>query len=231
MTRVFTIPAALLLNRFVWTALLAAAVLPFPSFAQSETALFRDIKYNSPISEFVKSRGYYDCSKVVGASARCIDNVRFLDLTFETQVLVFNQGRLVSVVLATEMTPEAYQTVMRTLPKSFALMAMQSKAGRLDMLELKKKGGGSSALARINEFESTALQNGSLTYIFVEGDFETHAKHATAIDAIMKSSPNSREVSVSVEEDNANTYLRVAFALPRRALSDMKSAPVKTERF
>jgi hypothetical protein len=231
MTRVFPIPAARLLNRLVWTVLLAAVVLPFPSFAQSETALFRDIKYNSPIGEFVKARGYYDCSQVVGAPARCIDDVRFLDLTFDTQALVFDQGRLRSVVLATPMTTEAYHTLMRTLPKTFALLAMQSKAGRLDMLELKKKGGGSAALARLTEFEATALRSGSLTYIFVEGDFETHAKHATAVDAIMKGSPNSREVSLSVEEDKANTYLRVAFALPRRTLSDIKSAPVKTERF
>lgn len=219
------------LSRFTGALALLAAGLAAPTLAHGQATLFRDHQYNASIGEFGKSRGFYDCSKEVGMTARCMDKVRFLDLEFATQALLFDGGQLKSVVLATEMTRDAYLTVMKALPQTFALVAMQAKSGRLDLLELRRKGGGSTALARISEFETTALNAGYLNYIFLEGDLEKHARHATVVDAVMKGPLDQREVDVIVEEEGAQTWLRIAFSLPRRTLSDIRNAPAKTEKF
>lgn len=219
------------LARFSSTLALLAASLAAPTLAHAQPALFRDHQYNAPIGEFGKSRGFYDCSKEVGMTARCVDKVRFLDLEFATQALLFDGGQLKSVVLATEMTRDAYFTVMLALPQTFALVAMQARSGRLDLLELQRKGSRSTALARISEFETTALNAGYVNYIFLEGDLEKHARHATVVDAVMKGPLDQREVDVTVEEEGAQTWLRIAFSLPRRTMSDIRNAPVKTEKF
>jgi len=220
-----------ILVRFAGAAILLLAGLAAPTLAHGQPALFRDHQYNASIGEFGKSRGFYDCSKDVGTTARCVDKVRFLDLDFDTQALLFDGGKLKSVILATEMTRDAYVTVMKALPQTFALVAMQAKSGRLDLLELKRKGSGSAALARISEFETTALNAGYLNYIFLEGDLEKHARHPTVVDAVMKGPLDQREVDVIVEEEGAQTWLRIVFSLPRRALSDIRDAPAKTEKF
>lgn len=164
-------------------------------------------------------------------SARCVDKVRFLDLDFDTQALLFDGGKPKSVILVMEMTRDAYVTVMKALPQTFALVAMQAKSGRLDLLELRRKGSGSTALARISEFETTALNAGYLNYVFLEGDLEKHARHPTVVDAVMKGPLDQREVDVTVEQEGAETWLRITFSLPRRALSDIRDAPAKTEKF
>jgi hypothetical protein len=219
------------LSRLAGTLALLAAGLAAPTLAHGQAALFRDYQYNAPIADFGKSRGFYDCSKEVGTTARCVDKIRFLDLEFTTQAFLFDGGQLKSVILVMEMTRESYVTVMKALPQTFALVAMQAKSGRLDVLELKRRGGGSSALARISEFETTALNAGYLNYIFLEGDFEKHAKHATVVDAILKGPLDQREVDVMVEQEGSETYLRIAFSLPGRAMKDIRNAPAKTEKF
>ena len=211
-------------------ALLALSALSISAQA-TETALFRDLKYDAPRAQFGSERGYYDCSAAVGAAARCVDGVKFLGHTFDTQVLMFVGDRLRSVQLVTAFKPEPFASLVKALMQDFTLVMLQSGDKRLDLVEATRKGVESKLKATVAEFESIGLNKGELTYVFVEQPAQALKVFTNGVDAIMKSPPTTREADVVVREKGNEAWLSVMFSLPRRAMEDLRNTPVPKEKF
>jgi len=199
----------------------------------ADTALFRDLRYDAPISAFGTQQGYYDCSAEVGSVARCVDRVKFLGHEFDTQILMFIGNRLRSVQLATAFKPEPYTTLIKALMQDFTLVMLQSGDGRLDLIEAGagRPGGDGKLGARVAEFESIGLNKGELTYVFVEQPAGALKAFPNGVEAIMKSPPTTREADVAVREKDNEAWLSVMFSLPRRAMEDLRNTPVPKEKF
>ncbi len=220
-------------NRFVRcvaAALLSVAAISVHAQTE-ETALFRDLRYNSPIAQFGTDRGYYDCSADLGYSARCIDDVKFLGYEFDTQILMFMDGKLRSVQLATEFKPEIYTRVIKALMEDFTLIMLQSGERRLDLIETARKEGEARLGPKVSEFETGALNKGDLTYVFIEQTGAALRKFPNGFEAITKSPPTTREADVQVKEQDKEAWLGITFSLPRRAMADMRNTPVPREKF
>ena len=213
----------------------ALAALIFSSAAivqaQGETRLFRDFQYDTPIAQFGDKTGFYDCSKDLGYTARCADDSKFLDHTFETQILSFINDRLRSVELVAPAKPEVYASLMKVLGESFALIMLQSGDKRMDLIELHKKQNATNFKARLAEFESAGLNREEITYVFLERPLEELRKFANVVEAIEKSPATMREADITIAKVEGSAYIGVSFSLPRRALADMQNAPVKREKF
>lgn len=218
------------LVRLVATALIGAAALSVRA-QTSETPLFRDLRYNAPISEFGKDRGYYDCSADLGYSARCVDDVKFLGHDFDTQILMFIGGKLRSVQLATEFKPEIYARLIKALMEDFTLIMLQSGERRLDLIETVRKEGEARLGPKVAEFESGALNKGDLTYVFIEQPGALLRKLSNGFEAITKSALTTREADVAVKEKDNEAWLGVTFSLPRRAMTDLRNTQVPKEKF
>jgi len=212
------------LIRMVVALLVGAAAISVRAQAD-ETPLFRDLRYNSPISQFTKSRGYYDCSADLGYAARCVDKVKFLGHVFDTQILMFVDARLRSVQLITEFKPEIYSELLKALMKDFSLVILQNGERRLDLIELARKEGESKLGPRVAEFESVSLNKGDLTYVFIEQPGSALRSYPNGFDAITRSPLTTREADVVVKEQGQEAWLGVTFSLPRRAMADIRKTP------
>jgi hypothetical protein len=218
------------LVRLIAALLVGAAAISVRAQAD-ETPLFRDLRYNSPISQFGTDRGYYDCSADLGYTARCVDDVKFLGHVFDTQILMFVDARLRSVQLVTEFKPEIYAGLIKVLMEDFTLIMLQSGERRLDLIELARKEGESKLGPRVAEFESVSLNKGDLTYVFIEQPGPALRRYPNGFDAITQSPPTTREADVVVKEQDKEAWLGVTFSLPRRAMADMRNTPVSREKF
>jgi hypothetical protein len=200
-------------------------------WAQADVPLFRDLRYDAPIAQFGKAQGYYDCSKAVGFLARCVDNVKFLGLTFDTQILQFLDNRLRTVTIATEMKPQVYTTLIKAIMENFSLLLMQSDGKRLDMLQLGKTEGLSAQRAKVAEFESAGLERGDLTYMFLERPMTELRLYRNGVEAIVESPATAREVDIKVLEKGGESFISASFSLPRRSMAEMRQTPVPKEKF
>lgn len=211
-------------------ATLLALSLTCPVWAQEPgTTLFRDLRYDAPISAFGEAQSYYDCSADVGATARCIDNVKFLGHTFDTQLLIFVGDRLRGVGLKTRFKLEIYNVLMRALAADFTMIMMESADRRLDLVD--KESIQRILLPPATQFESIGLQKGDLTLSFVELPAAAVKKFPTALAAITESPRTTRNAVVIVEENDNESSVGVIFTLPRRAREDMLNMPVPKEKF
>lgn len=211
--------------------LLATVAALATAASAAATPLFRDLVYDTPIKEFDRAKGYYDCSADMGYTARCIDGVTFLGHKFDVQVLAFVNGRLRSVQLATPLTPEIYATLSKALIEGFTLVILQSGERRLDLIETVRKEGEARLGPKVTEFESVALNKGDLTYMFIEQPAPSLSSYGSGLEAIMESPLTTREADMVVREKNRRAFISVTFSLPRRAMQDLQNTPVPKEKF
>jgi len=80
------------------TVLVAGALLAAVQGAFAEEKLFKNYVYQTPLAKFAEATGYYDCSEDVSGTARCIDDVDFLEEKF-TVALIFSGDKLMMVSL------------------------------------------------------------------------------------------------------------------------------------
>jgi len=226
------------LNHFYWglarplacAVLLASSALSMDVKA-AETTLFRDLKYNAPLSAFGSQQGYYDCSDEVGLVARCVDRVKFLGHEFDTQMLMFIGNRLRGVELVTAFKPEPYASLMKALMQDFTLVMLQTSDRRLDLIEASQREGDSKLRARVSEIESIGLSSGELTYLFFEQPARALKVFPNSVDAMIKSPRTARRAEVIVREKDDEAWLSVRFSLPRLASEDLIKTPVPKEKF
>gem|GEM_PF-300143 len=205
------------------------------SFAGAKnTVLFKQYKYGQPISEFPIGSLYEDCSSDVGQSARCAGEVEFMGEKYST-TLVFSDSKLSSVSLVTDFSVETYGKLMASLPKNgFNLALMQGKSDRLDLIETASKGGQSQSdfISKISAFESVNINGGQLAYAFVELPRSELNKYKSTVDALMKMPSKTRELDLTVFEDDESAYIDLTFTLPKLALQELSaSGEVSKEAF
>ena len=209
--------------------LVLAVFATMPVIAQ-EVMLFKDFAFGSKVSEFSENKGFYDCSEEIGSRAQCKEDIKFLDHDF-FQVLIFIEGRLRFVRLATEFEATLFQrTINAMVSQKFVLVGLQNGVERLDVLELLHRGKG-DVDSKVQEFESIGLNGNGLTYMFMEAP-ATALQRSRNLGELLRHMPeNSREVDVEVATEDGVTYLRIDFTAPKRAIKEFQNAPIKVEKF
>jgi hypothetical protein len=203
------------------------------SVVHAQTPIFREYIYQAPVSAFAESAGYFDCSEDLGGVARCKENVRFLDEDFTVALRFINQ-QLQSVLLMTEFDQNVYTKIFGALNNNFTFVAMKDRSTIFDLLAMRKQVRNERELTdRISEFEAVALNDGQLSYFFIEEPVDMLVKFASATQAERESGKTKRSAQIIVSEDADGAYLVTEFSLPRRDVEQMQKTMqgVKGEKF
>ncbi|WP_338580548.1 hypothetical protein [Pseudomonas sp. MAG733B] len=182
--------------------------------AMAEDNLFKNYAYDAPIAKYTEAAGYYDCSADVGATARCIDDVDFLDQKF-TAGLVFSGDKLMLVSLFAPYDRDLFGRAIGALAKTFTLVALTDGKSVLDLVELAGKAKNKDEYtAKLTNYESLALSANDLTYSFVEG--LTPLKGASNVHSLMASAPaNIRGADLIVSGEGDESSIIIKFSFPR----------------
>jgi hypothetical protein len=190
--------------------------------------LFKQYKYGQSISEFPVGNEYEDCSADMGKLARCAEGIDFMGSQYSL-ALIFQDNALESVSLFTEFSEDIYRKLMASLPKNgFTLSVMQGESERLDVIETINKESRDVSISKISAFESINLSGGQLTYVFLESPIEDLKKYKGAVDAITKLPAKTRELDMTVAEDEESAQIVLKFGLPKIT---MRSVKVSKEKF
>jgi hypothetical protein len=202
-----------MLKRIASFAFAAAGIFAFAQSAAAEEKLFKNYVYQSPLANYTEAAGYYDCSEDVGGTARCIDDVDFLEEKF-TVALVFSGDKLIMVSLISPFDQDLYGKAIAGLSKTFTLVSMTDDKSMLDVVEVAKKVSSKDELtAKLSNFEQIGLTSGSLTYTFLEG---VNAKgQPNAVSALNASPENIRSAELVLAGEGADAGVLIRFSFPR----------------
>lgn len=202
---------------------LAASLFTGSALAE-QPKLFKSWTYGSPASAYSETEGFYDCSAEVGYAARCIEEVDFLGHSFGA-ILSFNNQQLESVVLATDFSQDIYVKSVGALSKTFSMALMRGSNDQLDIIELARARGGKEAfMARLNNYETLNLQQGQLTYFYLEQPATALMTRRNAVDATVNAPADVRSAELSVTDNDGEPLLLINFSLPRLTLQNLKQA-------
>lgn len=184
--------------------------------AVGEDNLFKKYAYDTPIAKYNQAAGYYDCSTEVGATARCLDDVDFLDQKF-TAALVFSGDKLMSVSLIAPFDRDLYGRAIGALAKTFTLVSLTDGKSVLDLVELASKAKNKDEYtAKLSNYENAALGGDGLTYSFVEGLTLAKVKGATSVHNMMTSAPaNTRGADLIISDDGDESRIIISFSFPK----------------
>lgn len=207
-----------MLKNIFAAALAGLGILAGMPNAVADDNLFKNYAYDAPIAKYTEAAGYYDCSADVGATARCIDDVDFLENKF-TAALVFSGDKLMLVTLFAPYDRDLYVRGLSALAKTFTLVALSDGKSVLDLIELASKTKNKDEYtAKLTNYESVALSSNELTYSFFEG--LTLLKGATNVHSLTSSAPaniRGADLIVTGEGDEANIIIK--FSFPRLDLN------------
>ena len=116
-------------------------LLPFFSLLHAASApqLFKEFSFGEPKQKVLEGMKTNGCVDPRGRDVLCIDDYRFLDLSFR-MVLFYEEEKLVSLVLTTEHTPENESLIYDTMGKKFFMVGMSNDRGeKLDIFALMKR--------------------------------------------------------------------------------------------
>ena len=169
--------------------LAATGMLTGMQNAMGEDNLFKKYAYDTPIAKYTEAAGYYDCSSEIGVTARCLDDVDFLDQKF-IAALVFSGDKLRLVSLFAPYERDLYGRAIGALTKTFTLVSLTDGKSVLDLVELARKSKNEDEYtAKLSNYESVALTANDLTYSFVEGLTPADAQGAANVHSLMNSAP------------------------------------------
>ena len=221
------------MKRFVMLAVFALSPLFMLKDASAETKLFKEFEYQTPSSTFKETAGYYDCTKDFGVPARCKEDVKFLDENFGL-ALKFTGDKLETVVLVAKFETNLYTKIFGAISQSFQLIAMRDKTNFFDILEMRNQVTDTRKFAdMVTNFETTAINQGKLSYYFIEENPQALAKFKSAIQAEREAGLNTRTVEMILYEDDEDELMVLEFSLPRRLMKTMQEniKKVKKEKF
>lgn len=207
-------------------AIMAAMVFCTAAFA--EDALFKGYMYGAPFSTHSNQEGYYDCSAEIGATALCVDDVKFVGHSF-TAALLFSGDKLYMVSLLSTFEQQAYVQAVAALAKSFALVSLADASSQLDLLDLDRRNNRQDFAAKLSSYESVAANAGNLTFTFIEG-LDRAKKHPNVTTAIGAAKDNTRVAELVIMDDGADSILAIHFSFPKleaRKLKDALASPVE----
>ncbi|MBV7574621.1 hypothetical protein KW846_18105 [Pseudomonas sp. PDM32] len=203
------------MSKKVFAAALAAmGIFTGMQNALAEDNLFKNYVYDTPIAKYTEAAGYYDCSTEVGATARCMDDVDFLDQKF-TAALVFSGDKLMLVSLFAPYDRDLFGRAIGALAKTFTLVSLTDGKSVLDLIELAGKAKSKDEYtAKLTNYENVALTANDLTYSFVEG--LTPAKGASNVHSLMNSAPaNIRGADLIVSGEGDESSIIIKFSFPK----------------
>lgn len=182
--------------------------------AVAEDNLFKKYAYDTPIAKYTEAAGYYDCSTDIGATARCLDDVDFLDQKF-TAALIFSGDKLIMVSLLAPYDRDLFGRAIGALAKTFTLVSLADGKSVLDIIEFAGKAKNKDEYtAKLTNYENVALAANELTYSFVEGI--TPDKRAANVHSLMKSAPaNIRGADLIVSGEGDESSIIIKFSFPK----------------
>lgn len=202
-----------MLKKVASSILVAGALLASAQGALAEEKLFKNYVYQTPLAKFTEAAGYYDCSEDVGGTARCIDDVDFLEEKF-TVALIFSGGKLMMVSLISPFDQNAYVKAIAGLSNSFTLVSMNDEKSILDVFDTARKSRSQEELTtKISNFEQVALVSGSLTYTFLEG--LSAEGQTNAVSALATAPENVRSAELVMAGQGADAGMIIRFTFPR----------------
>ena len=212
-------------------AVCASLLLVSQAVAAEQPKLFKSWADDAPMSAFTEAEGYYDCSADFGAKARCTDEVEFLGHTFGA-VLIPSSERLQAVMLASEFDQDVYVKAIGALVKGFTMVGMRGTSDQFDMVEAIRSSGNVQAFqAKVNDYETLNLNQGQLTYVFLEQPAEKVRLHKSAHAATVAAPKSARTAELYVVQDAAESALLIKFMLPglyqQQILDSVKQAPAE----
>ncbi|MFJ4344128.1 hypothetical protein [Pseudomonas sp. NPDC089401] len=208
-----------MLKKIASSILVAGALLASAQGAFAEEKLFKNYVYQTPLAKFTEAAGYYDCSEDVGGTARCIDDVAFLEEKF-TAALIFSGGKLMMVSLISPFDQNAYAKAIAGLSNSFTLVSMNDEKSILDVFDTARKSRSEDELtAKISNFEQVGLASGSLTYTFLEG--LSAEGQTNAVSALAAAPENIRSAELVMTGQGADAGMVIRFTFPRLEANKM----------
>ncbi len=197
--------------------------------------LYKNFKFGAPRNDILKIKGIYDCSKDSLPGSLCLNNHRFLGFSWDMEFIFFGD-KLVTINLIAEFDQNKYVAVAKSLAKKFFLVALQSKDGMLDMIELLKKVKDKAAYQqKIGLFEKNGLEGGVIKYFYCEDSAISSiikaAKNIT--DLVQKAEENMREADFEIYEtdDGKEAWCKISFMMPKMVKKLVKEMPVQEEDF
>jgi hypothetical protein len=208
----------------------ATLVLTAQVVAAEQPKLFKTWAYNTPIASFNKAQGFYDCSADFGGKAVCKDGIEFLEHNF-TAVLIPADERLAAVMLASEFDQDTYIKTVGALAKSFTMVSMRGASDQFDILEsLHASQNAQLFQKRINDYETLNLNQGQLTYTFIEQPAQDIRKFKSAHAAISNAPNTARSAELIVFDDAEQSALLIKFQLPKLFLENMRNSVKNTPK-
>ncbi|MBU1286064.1 MAG: hypothetical protein KJ794_21915 [Gammaproteobacteria bacterium] len=209
----------------------AGLLLASQAVASEQPKLFKSWAYDAPMSVFTEAKGYYDCSADFGAKARCTDEVEFLGHTFGA-VLIPSSERLQAVMLVSEFDQDIYVKAIGALVKGFTMVGMRGTSDQFDMVEAIRSSGNVQAFqTKVNDYETLNLNQGQLTYVFLEQPAEKVRLHKSAYAATSAAPNSARTAELYVVQDAEESALLIKFMLPglyqQQMLDSVKQAPAE----
>ena len=212
----------------------AACSVSVPTHAD-QPRLYRDFDFGMPKSELLKLPNIYDCSGEFGEEGwLCLPEGAdtFADASVEIAFTLIDDS-LFSLTLVTGFSQQRYLDFIAALSARHELISMYRRlpfaGGRgtervFDLFAEVRKAGGNQAGFRKNlaDFEGQALQDGNITYSFVDRSWlESVAGPDTrnVVDLISKMGKEVRLVELSVTgsegEFAGESFLTVRFTIPK----------------
>lgn len=212
-------------------ATFAGLLFTAQAVAAEQPKLFKSWAYDAPMSAFTEAQGYYDCSADFGAQALCTDEVEFLGHTFGAALIPANE-RLQSVMLASEFDQDIYAKTFGALVKGFTMVGMRGTSDQFDVVEAIRSSGNTQVFqTKVNDYETLNLNQGQLTYVFLEQPAEKVRLHKSAHTATVAAPKSARTVELYVVQDAEESVLLIKFMLPglyhQQMLESIKQAPAE----
>ena len=212
-------------------AVCAVILLASQAVAAEQPKLFKSWAYDAPMSAFTEAEGYYDCSADFGAKALCTDEVEFLGHTFGA-VLIPSSDRLQAVMLASEFDQDVYVKAIGALVKGFTMIAMRGATDQFDMVDAMRSNANAQALlTKVNDYETVHLNQGQLTYVFLEQPAEKVKQYKSAYAATVAAPTSARTAELYVVQDAEESALLIKFTLPglyqQQVQDSVKQAPAE----
>lgn len=190
-----------------------SALVGLAAPAQADN-LFKSYKFGQSKASFTSDEQFYDCSDILENSL-CTDVISFNGNDFEA-VFSFIEDKLVNIMLVDNYSEDLYLNTFAALNSSFSLVAMQDAKDRFDLLEERHRVADQDELeAKLAKFESIALDNAELTYIFLEGDARRFLAKKNVVSAIQQSPAGVREADMRVFANDDEVYISVVFSQPK----------------
>lgn len=201
-------------KRVLAAALAAMGMLTGMQSAVAADNLFKKYAYDTPIAKYTEAAGYYDCSADIGATARCRDDVDFLDQKF-TAALLFSGDKLMLVSLFAPYDRDLFGRAIGALAKTFTLVSLADGKSMLDLVESARKAKNKDEYtAKLTNYENVALAANNLTYSFVEGVAPDSG--AANIHSLMQSAPaNVRGADLIVTGEGDESSIIIKFSFPK----------------